>query len=169
MLRFSICDSNKENLETLYTMLFDALTANKTPFLITKYDNYKEALNHCDNHVVYDIIFIAVDGEGSEGMKLARYIRTYDSHCKIVITSAVKDYAYASYGIRAFNYILQPYNAQEVKALADELCHIFQKIDARYITLNSKFGYYRIKHKDIVYVESLKRQVFFHCKDGSVI
>lgn len=43
MLRFSICDSNKENLETLYTMLFDALTANKTPFLITKYDNYKEA------------------------------------------------------------------------------------------------------------------------------
>ena len=102
-------------------------------------------------------------------MKLARYIRTYDSHCKIVITSAAKDYAYASYGIRAFNYILQPYNAQEVKALADELCHIFQKIDARYITLNSKFGYYRIKHKDIVYVESLKRQVFFHCKDGSVI
>ena len=94
MLRFSICDSNKENLETLYTMLFDALTANKTPFLITKYDNYKEALNHCDNHVVYDIIFIAVDGEDSEGMKLARYIRTYDSHCKIVITSAVKDYAY---------------------------------------------------------------------------
>lgn len=169
MLRFSICDSNKENLETLYTMLFDALTANKTPFLITKYDNYKEELNHCDNHVVYDIIFIAVDGEDSEGMKLARYIRTYDSHCKIVITSAVKDYAYASYGIRAFNYILQPYNAQEVKALADELCHIFQKIDARYITLNSKFGYYRIKHKDIVYVESLKRQVFFHCKDGSVI
>lgn len=169
MLRFSICDSNKENLETLYTMLFDALTANKTPFLITKYDNYKEALNHCDNHVAYDIIFIAVDGEDSEGMKLARYIRTYDSHCKIVITSAAKDYAYASYGIRAFNYILQPYNAQEVKALADELCHIFQKIDARYITLNSKFGYYRIKHKDIVYVESLKRQVFFHCKDGSVI
>ena len=35
MLRFSICDSNKENLETLYTMLFDALTANKT-FLLEK-------------------------------------------------------------------------------------------------------------------------------------
>lgn len=169
MLRFSICDSNSESLEALNAMISDYLTVNKTPFIITKYNNYEEALQHCDNHVVYDIIFIAVDGEDSEGMKLARYIRTYDSHCKIIITSTVKDYAYASYSIHAFNYILQPYKAEEINQLVSELCHIFQKIDARYITLNSKFGYYRIKHKDIVYVESLKRQVFFHCKDGTVI
>lgn len=157
----ALCGRSEEKLKNT----LEAIHA----IVINKYDNYEEALNNCDSHVVSDIVFIAVDGEDSEGLKLARYIRTYDSHCKIIITSPVKDYAYDAFTINAFNYVLQPYDEKRISALVDELCHIFQKIDARYITLNSKFGYYRIKHKDIVYVESLKRQVFFHCKDGSVI
>ena len=169
MLKILVCDTKNDDLSGLQTMINDYFATSKAPYILSNYFNPEEAMQDYDNHVVFDIAFINVLSADDKGMQLAHHIRKHDRQCKIIITSPVKDFAYDSYRVSAFNYILKPYNPEEVKSILAELDIIFNKIDGKFFTLNSKFGHYRIKYKNIIYVESFKRQVFFHCKDGSSV
>lgn len=169
MLRILVCDSNSEDMSYLHSLINEYFLVAKSPYIISNCFNPEDAMQDYDNHQVYDIAFINVSEENDKGMQLAHHIRKHDRQCKIIITSTLKDFAYDSYRVAAYTYILKPYQIIEVKTILTDLDLIFKKIDGKFFTLNSKFGYYRIKYKNIIYMESFKRQVFFHCKDGTTI
>lgn len=169
MLRIAIVDENEADLNKLETLVKDHLDHIKAPSIITLYPKIDKAIKACSKQLIYDIVFIAFKGDEPKGLKLAQTIRSYDTQCKIVVTSESEEYAYISYRINAFNYVLKPFDQNQIEDMIFELNHIFQKIDGRHTTFHAKSGYYRLKHKDIIYVESQRRQVFFHLKDSCAI
>ncbi len=62
-----------------------------------------EALKHFSGEV--DLLFLDVDMPGMSGLQLAGFA---DPSTKIIFTTAFRDYAFDSYAVHAFDYILKP-------------------------------------------------------------
>lgn len=104
---------------------------------------------------------------GMDGMAAAREIRSLDETAEIVFLTSSTDFAYASYGVRALDYLLKPIQPEKLYGVLDRI--LFREEEPRDdLLLKCGAALVRIPYSRLSHVEVINKRLFYYLTDGTV-
>lgn len=105
------------------------------------------------------------------GMKLANYIRNIERYklTPLVFITSVSDADLVAFKkLHCYDYIIKPFDLEYVSEILNNLIKygINREEDSYFIIKKRSFTF-RIKEKDIIYIERINRKIYFFMKDNS--
>lgn len=162
----AVCDDNREELDAVCSLL-DTWQTERDVVLRRKAFQSAVELVECARQERFDLYLLDVMMPGMDGLECAREIRRFDDAAEIIFLSTSPGFAYESYGVRAFNYLLKPVEEERLFALLNQLLLREQgRQDA--LTLKTSTTIVRVPYAQISYAEVMGKHVYFHLTDGDV-
>ena len=81
-------------------------------------EEFLEAFNKSGR---FDIVFLDIYMNGMDGMSVAKQLRQKDAECRLVFVTSSDSFAVEGYKVRAFRYLVKPYEKKELDDILDEL------------------------------------------------
>ena len=119
-----------------------------------------------DERADYDLVLLDIFMGAMSGIKAAHRIRMKDKSVKIAFTTNSPDYAIEGYGVKAEAYLLKPISMQELAELMDRVMKEEMEERRRRILIKSGSRQFNLYHREILYIESMKRELMFYTADG---
>ncbi|MGL6057258.1 MAG: LytR/AlgR family response regulator transcription factor [Culicoidibacterales bacterium] len=113
----------------------------------------------------FDVLFLDIYMGGMNGIETATAIRKIDTTVPIVFATSSAEHAVESYRINAFDYLLKPYNRQNVQAVFEKILSYKQEVKQKTILVKSGQNLYTIDLRKVVYFESSLRTITVHFND----
>lgn len=131
-----------------------------------------------------DLIFLDIQMPGLTGVE---FLKTMPQRPLVIFTTAYKEYALEGYELDVVDYLLKPFRFERFLQAVNKASKILKKennepaapssppknqvVDTRrdYQLVKSDFKVYRILHKDIRYIESMKEYVAYHTAHGRTL
>ncbi len=114
----------------------------------------------------YDVIFLDIEMPGSNGLEVAREIRSKDEAAGIVFITSMAQYAIRGYEVNAIDFMVKPVGYYDFSVKLEKAIHFCRRRSAHYILVNDKEGIKRFAAKDILYIEKERDFLIFHTKEG---
>lgn len=124
------------------------------------------------NEGSFDIVFLDVEMPEITGLELLSGI---SPKCKIVITSAFREYAADGYEHGVFDFLAKPIRFERFLKVVQKIFNIIVKENANikedyiFIKLDSKNHLKRILYKDIFYVEGAGNYLIIHTENEKIM
>ena len=100
-MRIAICDDEKIIRELIGNKVKEQYPDSEIVF----YQSGEELLLS-DKHV--DILFLDIQMSGIDGMETARELRKKDKNVILIFVTAVEEYVFHAFDVKAFHYIVKP-------------------------------------------------------------
>lgn len=156
MLNISICEDEKIQADELEKMIQEKLNNINIDYSIQKFSSGEELLNAYSEDT--DIIFLDIKMSKLSGMDTARKIRKIDKNVEIIFTTALQEYVFEAYEVRAFRYLLKPID-KELLFNYLELCINELNSRNKKICLKNKSDMIVLNTDDILYVEVIRKEI----------
>lgn len=153
-MRIAICGGNTENRNQLEYMVKEFIEKNDYIAEIITISEKKLMLQSMKQEK-YDIIFLDMQMESNQGMRIAKQIRQINNTCCIICISENADDAVESYDIDATYYLLRPIKKDKLECALNK-CGGFLKEARKKIELISNREKTIIFRRDINYAEIYK-------------
>jgi len=118
---------------------------------------------------LFDVIFSDIVMPEKNGVELGMAIRESDTEVPIVYTSSFRDYAFDSYEVHAFSYLLKPIDPEKLREILVRLVKTTEERKDAEISVRTKDGVRTVPMRQIVYVEYKARCIEYHLADGNVL
>lgn len=154
--------------EPLAVRLLESFVA-RTPFLrlLSSHISPEEALAALASSSQPDIIFLDINMPGLTGLELARLVK---EPTLVVFTTAFRDYAFESYAVHAFDYLLKPIDFPRFLGASQRALEHFNRQPEQqtvqnkeesqeYMFVKCDYRMVRVDFDDILYVKALKDYV----------
>lgn len=165
-IQIGICDDNEEDLRLLAKALFSY----DSSFQVSLYTDGESLLEDClEKRRLFDILFLDIYMPELNGIETARKIRTEMKDARIIFVSSSNEHYPEAYDVFAFNYILKPLNLERLNRVLDEALSSIESDRQQQISFNYKAKNYRINCKDILYIESRNKLIYFHMTDKTTL
>lgn len=162
--RIALCEDEKIFAEEHEQICHDILNKLNIDHLITIFTNGKDFLKGFSSG--YDLILLDIIMDETNGMELARKVRTIDKHVAIVFITSTRDYALQGYDVNALHYLMKPVKRNVLEKLI--AFDYRNRIKNDYFVFESSAGKYQAAIKDIICFEIVGRQVAITLKDGMI-
>ena len=113
----------------------------------------------------FALAFLDIYLDGLDGLDAARELRSFDPQCVLVFSTSSSDHALDSYRVRAAQYLVKPYQTEDLELLFDDLVRLLPASD-RYVELRSGRQTFRLRLRDILWAEHFQHQVLIHTAGG---
>ena len=117
---------------------------------------------------VFQIVFMDIIMDKLNGIETARQLRLEDTELLIVFTTTSSEYAFQSFSIHPFDYVLKPYSRKEVDKVLDEALRILTANDPT-VTIKAARSEYTIPLRLISAVVSNSHNIEINLVDGKCI
>ena len=117
-------------------------------------------------HGNYDVIFLDIEMPGSDGLEVAREIRTKDEAVGIIFVTGMAKYAVEGYTVHAIDFIVKPVGYYNFAVKLEKAIQFFEKRQTKEILINGKEGIYRISAAYVYYIEKDRDDLLFHTVQG---
>ena len=121
-----------------------------------------------------NIAFMDIDMPKLDGLEAAKIMMGFKDNLKIVFVTAFQDYAFDSYEIRAYDYILKPIDFARVKENVERIIEEshgdkFEESlkENNILMIKEKQSYYIINMEEINYIEKDNKEVLIHTIEKS--
>ncbi|WP_300276347.1 LytR/AlgR family response regulator transcription factor [Peptacetobacter sp.] len=164
MLNISICED--ENIQALYleSLIKEHLDNLKIEYNINLFNSGEELIKKYNKYT--DILFLDIKMRGLSGMDTAKEIRKFDENIEIIFTTALQEYVFEAYEVKAFRYLLKPIDKNLLFNYLDlcikEINHKNKKICLKY-----KSNLLILNLDDILYAEVIQKNTTIYTKDNS--
>lgn len=162
----AVCDDRLSELENLIRLLTLWQEEHHTHLQYKTFRNATELLNAAEKER-FTLYLLDVIMPGTDGIAAAREIRSFDETADIVFLTSSPDFAYASYGVHALDYLLKPLRADKLFALLDRLTQREQE-PRDDLLLKNGATLIRIPFSQLTHVEVMSKHLYYHLADGSV-
>ncbi len=162
----AIVDDFSTDCKKLVDMLEEFEREYQSEIDIHTYSN-SEALLTDINMVRFDIIFLDVYMDGLNGMECAERIRQFNSSVLIVFVTTSTHFAVKGYKVRAFDYILKPFDYGQIKSLMLLACKQLN-VETRYIQVKEGRWMRKIRLSGIYYVDYYNHYIQIHTESGLI-
>ncbi len=160
MLKIGICDDQPECVEILQNLLRQYLAKNQLKAHITVYLSAEDLLQSDwkDLH----ILFLDVVMEGTNGIQAALQIRQKNCDVSLIFVSAYLDYATMGYQVKASAYLLKDQLVNTLSAVMDS---VISKRNLNQDVIEIMLDNHKIAVSlhQILYIESMRKIIIFHC------
>lgn len=162
----AVCDDQIQELEHLIHLLQVYQTEHNTTLSYQIFHNATELLNVAEKEG-FTLYLLDVMMPGMDGMVAAREIRSFDEAAHIVFLTSSPDFAYASYGVHALDYLLKPIRADKLFSILDRLAQQEQGPQDD-LLLKSGATLIRVPLSLLTHVEVINKHLYYHFTDGTV-
>ena len=166
MIRIACCDDAVDVLQKIK----DSLDSWNSPSFNVSTEIFidGDTLIKAHSSSPFDIIVLDVVMPLLNGMQTAREIRAKDKNVKIIFLSTTSEYAFEAYSVKASNYLLKPYNPNQLIQCIEELITEMREV-SRSISIGSTGRMHRVFLSEIEMVEAQNKHVMFTLKNGRKI
>ncbi len=166
MPRGALCCKDKIRQEqTLH--LIDELGVSAD--ILTAYSDPNELFERLEGGKRYDFYLLEPE---SGGIELARFLRRMEDDPVIVFLSASEEYAMEAYRLRVCRYLMYPFQIEELREAVRcvrDLCFLRRYREERTFRFRTEAGAAEVALRRIVYVELLRRAMWVHLLDGTIL
>lgn len=162
----AVCDDQIEALESVTNLLDLWQIERHTPLRFKAFRSAAELLDAAEKES-FTLYLLDVMMPGTDGMAVAREIRTYTDAAEIVFLTSSPGFAYESYGVRALDYLLKPITAKMLFPILDKLFFREQKPQEG-LTVKCGATLVRIPFSQLSFVEVNGKHLYFNLTDGTV-
>ncbi len=132
-------------------------------------DCYKDGIDIINKkNIVYDVIYFDIKMNFVDGMEAAREIRKRDSSVIIVFCTSYVGYAVEGYSVEATDFLIKPVSEFAFFEHFKKILPKLKNKEEEYLILKTKLGMRKIKHSNILYLESDGHYVNIICKNEQV-
>lgn len=164
-VHIGICDDNVYDINILSEALYEY---DNTLKISTYMDGLSLLEDGLESKILFDILFLDIYMPKINGIETAKKIRNIMKDVKIIFITSSMDHCYKAFEVFAFNYIVKPLDKQKLKYVMDEALEGINKERSQQIYFSYKGRRYRIFTKDIFYLESRDKIIYFHMYDNSM-
>lgn len=168
-MKILICDDQKEFLLRLEKTLDNILSDWKIAFYLISFTDPDQALKYMIEYMDIDIVFMDILMGDKNGYDIAKQIRAISSRSKIIFLSATMAYALKGYTIKATQYLVKPVKKTELSDVLNEVIAELQYDNDDFIIEKNDFGIHKLYFKEIIYIETNKRNTLIHTTSGDYI
>jgi len=169
MIYVAICDDETKIGADLECALIDIFGKLSVKHDIVVFLSGEELCKAMESGAYFDLIFLDIEFAQNEinGVEVGRFIRDVCNNymVSIVYISRIKSYAYELFDIQPFNFLVKPLKYEKI----DEVIKKYIKISGLWSEdFIYKVGHdiFKIKIKDIVYIESYDKKLILHLASG---
>lgn len=172
MVRFAICDDQKEDLQYLSGSIANIMGELAIPYSVMLFESGADLLegvkdtNSAYRKGAYDIVILDIYMKDN-GIDTAALIRETDEAVKIIFVTGSMDDAIKAYDVFAYNYILKPVNYERLKAVLCLAVKDSIQKKAGCLQFKADQSYYSINYQDIIYIESIARKTVIYTASGN--
>ncbi len=161
MIKFALCDDNKNILDKLGKMLENIFVKNNYDASVTfTTSNTNDMLDFVSNNKV-DVIMLDINLKSDKtGLQLAEAIRKINKDSYIIFTTGHLEYAMIAYKFKTFDYLAKPITYDR---LEETVIRLFEDVNGqpkRYIKIDNKNTI--IDASEIQYIKRDGMKLIFH-------
>lgn len=104
----------------------------------------------------YNMVITDIELPGISGLELGRKIKKWNPEIYLIFLTSYSEFAFESYIIEAYQYILKSDMEERLPLLVDKVIHIIEKNEKEYIKVGTNQKWNKIYYKDIIYIEKMK-------------
>lgn len=165
LMKVAVVDDSKEDAQQLteYLEKYDAdhgLSIEITIFLAS-FDFLEEY------HGEYDVIFLDIEMPGSNGLDVAREIRSRDDAVGIIFVTSMIQYAINGYEVNAIDFMVKPVGYYNFSSKLEKAFRFFHTRNTHEIMFSNRDGIWKVSISDIFYIKKERDDLVFYTKDGS--
>lgn len=164
MLRIAVVEDDAPTREKLCTLIRDHAVSKGKDLAVTPLEDGSSLLGGALSG--YDIIFLDIMLPGLTGMEVAERIRAGDPDVVLVFVTNAAQYAIKGYAVGALDFVLKPVNPYEFLVKLERALEWAAQRRQRPITLQTADGVQVLSSRDILYVETRDRKLFYHTTRG---
>ena len=120
-----------------------------------------------------DLVFLDIDMDGMNGIKLGEKIREIHTMTIIIYITAYEEYALEAFRIRAFHYLLKPLTEAKFNQVYQEAAELLKKRNdekshKKYYTIRRKGEIITLDCIDIIYFEKTGHKIKLHTVNSNL-
>lgn len=161
-MRIAVCDDEEFYRNKIRALVKEYLTVHNLDCEIDLYLSGKSFLDRKENMVRYDVVFMDINMEETDGIQTAMQIRKFQSETAIVFVTAFINYVLEGYKVNAIRYIMKDTLETAIPECMDA---VLGKMQLRQVTFSFTEGDKKLYTDNIVYVESRKHRAVFYCME----
>ena len=165
-MNIAICDDNPLELKKIAAIVEDYASGSGLPVSFQTFSDAQSMLSAAKkeyfSHYLLDVMM-----PGTDGISAAHEIRSFDADAKLVFLTSSTEYAYQSYRVKAYDYLLKPVQSGELAALLRQMQE--QEENSRdCLSIQSGRSIFRIPFTQLAYLEVNQKHLYFYMTDGCV-
>lgn len=165
-MHIAICDDNPQELKRIARTVEKYASTSSWPVRYQLFSDAETMLKAAETedftHYFLDIMMPCMDG-----ISAAQEIRSFDKDAVIVFLTSFKEYAYQSYRVKAYDYLLKPVVEDQLAELLTQLQSQEERAEECICVQNGR-SVFRIPLVRISHLEVYQKKLYFHLTDGQV-
>ena len=171
MYKIAICDDDKISLTYIYKIICDYFKDKSN--LFSEISTFSNANMLLSSSKTFDIYFLDIILPDIDGIEIAKQLRKAGNSGLIIYFTSSKEFALDAFQVEAFQYLLQPVSKETLyQVLAKALYTIdFNGSDTHInkLAIPTKNGILTIAFENLMYIEHLNRELYFHLRNGDIL
>jgi len=165
-MNIAICDDNPLELKKITDIVESYASQSGRPIRFRTFTD-AETMLAASRKEHFTHYFLDIMMPGTDGISAAHEIRSFDTDANLIFLTSSKEYAYQSYRVKAYDYLLKPIQREELTALLKQMQSQEERIrDCLSIQIGRSI--FRIPFDELSFLEVNQKHLYFYLADGSV-
>ena len=166
MIRVAIVEDEKAAADLVISYLNDFARKFGEELKITV---FSDAVGLLENYKpIYDIVFMDILMPHIDGMRAAHKLREIDNYVLLVFITNMGDYAVKGYDVNAIAFMKKPVTYADFEIKMKRALFTIKSRDEKIVTVSAGGSMYRLKVRDIVYIEVSGHTCTYHTTEGDI-
>lgn len=148
MLRIAVCDDEKKTIDKVESLILKYAEQND---LKLKIITFSDGNNLVSSKQQFDLIFLDIQMQFSNGIEIAQKIREMDMSVPIVYITNYSQYWRNAYKVHAFDYISKPFDFIDIKSVMDDFIKSLMESEPITISFDTEDGAVVLNVNEICY------------------
>ena len=116
----------------------------------------------------FDFIILDINLSATNGIEVARKVRESDEDVIIMFATNLAKYVTKGYEVAAIDYVIKPLNYSSFYLKLERIIKKIKNKSNNFIVVPSNGGFSKINVDDILYVEVVAHDIYFHLNDETI-
>lgn len=168
MIKIALCDDEISAIQTLENQINSFFYETDIKYFVSKFSDGETLLNSLiEGKEHFDIVFLDIRMNKINGMDVAKTIRnSYEKNVFIVFVTALKEYVFDAFDVRAANYLVKPVETQKLHSSLKRILSDIIPSESKYLILHKGREVKKIPFCSIMYCEVINHHVFIYEKEN---